>query len=124
MSSITKVEITEQSDQSNRTRRFRGPAGTSASADVVSRQAKITLLAFSAYDGRDDALAFLNEYAEELNGRPVDTAGADETGLAAATTLLHVRSTQAVAPMESRPMVRSGRGLLLSENYDLGIADA
>lgn len=88
MSCVTVVPAHAESERPAR-RAFssRGKA-VKATPDVVARQAKITLLAFQAHDERADALAFLNSHSDVLGGRPIDAAGQDDAGLAAASELL------------------------------------
>jgi len=88
MTCITRIAALAESDKPA-TKRFRGGGGRDrADPEVVTRQARITLLAFQAHDDRDEALAFLNRHSDALDGRPLDIAGRDAAGLDAASTLL------------------------------------
>lgn len=64
---------------------------------MVYRQARISLLAFGAYSEKSHALAFLNGHNAPLGGRPLDVAGANDIGLAAAMEALRAASTPCAA---------------------------
>ena len=87
MSCVTIVPAHAESERPSR-RPFARSRGDRAPTDVVARQARITLLAFQAHDERAHALAFLHAHHAGIGGRPIDAAGSDEAGLAAAIALL------------------------------------
>jgi uncharacterized protein (DUF2384 family) len=63
-----------------RTRRFRPRSSSPRLAtDAAERQGRVARLAWVAFGGRDDAVAFLNDYHSDLGGRPIDLAVDSET---------------------------------------------
>ena len=90
MSCVTRIESGAESERPA-TRKFGRAARSKSAPETVARQAKLTLLAFQAFDERAEALAFLNDHHAELDGRPIDIAGETDDGLAAATAALAAR---------------------------------
>ena len=88
MSCFSKCEPLAQSEQIGRTKAFRKALNARPPREVVDRQARISMRAFSAYVDRADALGFLNRHNDVLGGRPLDVAGRDEPGLVAASAAL------------------------------------
>jgi uncharacterized protein (DUF2384 family) len=56
---------------------------TTLAREVIDRQGQITHFAFVVLNGRDTALAFLNEYHPGLGAKPIDLAGSSLAGYAA-----------------------------------------
>ncbi len=61
--------------------------------DAVERQSRITLLAWNAL-GADAAIAFLNNYSEALDGRPLDLAVASRVGYDLVEQAITIRSAR------------------------------
>lgn len=67
-----------------RTQRFRPRfSGPRLAADEAERQGRVARLAWAAFGGRDDAIAFLNDHHGDLGGRPIDLAIESEASCAA-----------------------------------------
>ncbi|WP_438827202.1 hypothetical protein, partial [Sphingomonas bacterium] len=88
MTCVTVVPAHAESDRPARRPFSSRSRSVKATPEAVSRQARLTLLAFRAHDDRVAALAFLHDHHDALGGRPIDAAGLDEPGLLAASALL------------------------------------
>lgn len=75
-----------------RARLFREPfTGTRLSPESVERQSRVTLMAWNLLGG-DAAIAFLNSFHTDLEGRPIDLAFASPIGCQAVESAISQRA--------------------------------
>ncbi|WP_369412146.1 hypothetical protein [Hephaestia mangrovi] len=88
----SKTDHTTTNTDARKTQRFvRRPSGPRLAPDAAERQGRIARLAWAAFGGRDDAVAFLNDHHDGLGGRPIDLAIASETSCAAVEQVIEAR---------------------------------
>lgn len=87
MSGITRVSAGESSDDIRRVK-FRRSASTRLDSATLARQSKIALIAFQTWETREAARGFMNDIHPILGGRPIEIAGASDTGFASVQAAL------------------------------------